>query len=68
MNLTREEQTQMLAALVRDGLLKVRARWFEAVDFVRLPEHTRRQVQETRLIVRKGRASTLVRFYRPRKA
>jgi len=55
MKLTREEQGQMLAALVRDGHLKVRGRWFEAVDFVRRPEHIRRQVQEMRFIVRKGR-------------
>ena len=68
MRLTREEQGRMLAALVREGRLKVRGRWFEAADFVRLPEHIRRQVQQMRFILRKGRAATLVRFYRPRKA
>ena len=36
MERTREEQGQMLAALVRDGHLKVWGRWFEAVVFVRL--------------------------------
>jgi hypothetical protein len=37
----------MLAALVRDGLLKVRRQWHEA-NPAQLPEHARRQVQALR--------------------
>ena len=67
MKLTREEQVQMLAALIRDGLLKTRGRWYEVSDLLQLAEHVRRQVQAVRVIRRNGRA-VLVRFYRPRKA
>jgi hypothetical protein len=50
--LTREDQAQMLAALVRDGLMKRRGRWYEVSSLIRLPEHVRRQVQAVKASTR----------------
>jgi hypothetical protein len=66
--MTREEFDQLIAGLVRDGVLKKRGTQYELLDFGRLPEQVRRQGQEVKQITGGTARAMLITLSRPRAA